>query len=113
MNLRRNDGDPEAEIERGTETRAGIGKGGVVRGTEIETGVTEENVPRGTGIARENGTPFKNVSVPYLKQLSTWRTLFYFPLIGHKNIPKIIFDNLLAMFPTMFLFDLANFGTMK
>lgn len=61
-NLKRNDDGPEAGIGRGTETRAGIGKGGVVRETEIETGVTEGNVPREIEIAKENGTLFKSVS---------------------------------------------------
>lgn len=63
VNLRKNDDVPEAESGRGTGTRDVIENGGVVHGIEIEKGVIEGNVPKGTGIAKENGTLLKRVSV--------------------------------------------------
>lgn len=61
MNLRRNAGVQEAEIERETERRDAIGKGEVVHGTEIERGVIEENVPKGIETARENGISLNQI----------------------------------------------------
>lgn len=57
VNPRKNDDDPEAGSEKGTEIRDDIENGGVVREIETERGVTGGSVPKGTGIARENGIP--------------------------------------------------------